>query len=48
MKTSHKNDQEVVNIGLTRPGQDRSNLRRFKDRIRRRKGIGIRRAIWRV
>src|SRR6202044_2719311 len=45
---SHKNDQEVVSIGLTRLGQDRSNLHRFRDRMRRRKDIGIRRAIWRV
>ena len=45
---SHKNDQEVVSVSLTRLGQDRSNLRQFGDRIRRRKGIGIRRAIWKV
>jgi hypothetical protein len=42
---SNKNDQEMVSIGLARLGQDRSNLRRFGDRIRRRKRVGIRRAI---
>jgi hypothetical protein len=43
---SNKNDQVVVSIGLARLGQDRSNLRRFGDRIRRRKGVRIGRAIW--
>ena len=45
---SNKNDQVVVSIGLARLGQDRSNLRRFGDRIRRRKGVRIGRAIWKV
>src|SRR6202044_3362951 len=45
---SNKNDQEMVSIGLARLGQDRSNLRQFGDRMRRRKGVRIGRAIWKV
>ena len=45
---SHKNDQKMVCIGFTRLGQNGGNLYQFGDRIKRRKGIGIRRAIWRV
>src|ERR1700689_5654813 len=45
---SNKNDKEGASIDLARLGQDGSNLHRFGDRIRRRKGVRIGRAIWRV
>jgi hypothetical protein len=38
----------MVSICLARLGQNKGNLHQFGDKIRRRKGLRIRRAIWKT